>query len=103
MDVEAFIIATHHRRRALSMAVRIAAGRRARYVLSTVWFAVGDYWRLLLRFARLLPDHLRGCHATEPPRGQNPILAADADVTDQAGLQAERCFARGHRRDARRR
>ena len=75
----------------------------AAYVLSTVWFVVGDYCRLLLRFARLLPDHLRGRHATEPPCGQNPILAADADVTDQAGLQAERCFARGHRRDARRR
>src|SRR5438105_1236896 len=39
----------------------------AAYVLSTVWFAVGDYCRLLLRFARLLPDHLRDCHATEPP------------------------------------
>src|SRR5580704_9415029 len=77
-----FYLATDHRRRAQSINMRTAGW--AAYVLSTVWFSVGDYCRVLLRFARLLPDHLRGCHAAEPPLYQNPILAADANVTDQA-------------------
>ena len=61
-----FYLATDHRRRAQSINMRTAGW--ATYVLSTVWFSVGDYCRVLLRFARLLSDHLRGCHASEPPR-----------------------------------
>src|SRR5690242_4414439 len=77
-------------------------GGWAAYVLSTVWFSVGDYCHLLLCFARLLPDHLRGCHATEPPCDQNPILPADANVTYQARLSTERCFPGGYCCNARR-
>ena len=57
-------------------------GGWAAYVLSTVWFSVGDYCHLLLCFARLLPDHLRGYHATEPPRCQTPLLPEEQAAVD---------------------